>query len=284
MQAGIPLVFDLRAEKMGDRAASVAVAEWLTSFGPITFIEPPGDYPTSFHLSNYILPEGLSVQFLPIGAPFDGLDVHTPGLGADSLWLLTPYLNSVGIHGQLRLACGDEHSQACYDLMAKKAPRDEILFCLLDRVGQPSYNERREMNLWHARKMVNELRREGYNVQILFDKPHELFPDALRLPLNVCVERIARAKCVIAGDTGFSHVAAAFGTPLVALYPDWQRTGVSDLKSALDVAAWWEIPAWNYVKGFAPNAPYSRLRMIQMRSDHTWSIEDMKRGVKEIAG
>jgi heptosyltransferase-1 len=53
-------------------------------------------------------------------------------------------------------------------------------------------------------------------VQIADAVPNARVPD--RLSIEQMARLIANAQCVVGGDTGFVHLAAAFGVPLVAIF------------------------------------------------------------------
>jgi heptosyltransferase-1 len=53
-------------------------------------------------------------------------------------------------------------------------------------------------------------------VQIAGAVPNARVPD--RLSIEQMARLIANAQCVVGGDTGFVHLAAAFGVPLVAIF------------------------------------------------------------------
>jgi hypothetical protein len=95
------------------------------------------------------------------------------------------------------------------------------------------------------------------------------------------VFRVATARCVIAGDTGFAHMAGAFDTPLIALYPDWMQAGICQLRNAIRVSEWWGIQAHHLNYTFFPNA--RRMRVVELGTDRMFSIAHVIESVRSVS-
>jgi hypothetical protein len=271
VKQNIPLVFDLREERMGDKAAAVNVASWIAREhnAQVTLVEAKvgktpfmlSDYSLSYQSGDKILSTLVCTTEEP-RIPLQGLDVHT-ATNNDSLWMLNPYLHSIGFRG---LASVNDES-------LKNS--DEIIFAVL--TGS-EYNQRRDMKLGCARITIDLLRAEGFTVTVLSDKQHVLLPDAEHLSFDECIKRIARCRVFIGGDTGFTHVSALFGRPTIALYPDWYEAGIAKQPEAERTAEWWNIPTTP--KSFLPNA---RTRsVVTFSSANTWSPDHVIASAKRF--
>lgn len=264
---GVPLFMDLRHERMGDKCAAVAVAKWIAheANARVTIVESDAQQKTDFKLSQFLRDETVPVIELPIDADFEGLDVHTLESGIESLWFLNAYVATLGIRAGLTLERSYKRS-------------DEILFCLLD---DTEYNERRDMNAHSAKASYERLKEAGHSVRVLTLNPSTVIPEAVQMSIGEAIHQIATAKCVIAGDSGFSHVAGGFGTPLVAIYPDWLHVGKSRLEHAIRVAEWWGIPAVHLNYTFFPNA--ENFRVVELGTDHNFSASHVLESVNALA-
>jgi hypothetical protein len=265
VEHGIPLFMDLRQERMGDKSAAVAVAKWIAheANARVTIVE--AQQKTDFRLGDYLRDETVPVIELPLEAELDGLDVHTLQTGIESLWFLNAYVSTLGIRAGLSL----EREFKC---------SDEILFCLLT---DTEYNERRDMNVHSVKAAADRLTEAGYSVKVLTMNPTPVIPEAVQMSMREAVHQIATAKCVIAGDSGFSHVAGGFGVPLVAIYPDWMHVGKSRLEHAIRVMEWWGIPATHLNYTFFPNA--EKLRVVELGTDHNFSPAHILESVQVLA-
>lgn len=265
-KVGKKICLDGTKEALGDKVAIVTVATWLRRMlnEEIILLETaPGRTP--FLFSNYELPEGLVVEEMQLGIPLEHLDVLKSGAN-DSLWVLNPYLATLGIHPKIKLK-------------EPATERDEIVFIPLHN---PLYNQRRGMDLAHVGKTINYLREIGFNLTVITDFKSEHF-ESIQLPFNEVVERIAGAKIFIGGDTGFSHLACALGTPAIAIYPDWFVVGKSDMRDAATIGEWWGIPSIYTPYSFIPNAPHEKLRVVELASDHTFSIAHVEANIEYLA-
>lgn len=267
---GVPLCMDARTERMGDKAAIVAVAKWISStFGACVTILESAPGRTPFMLSDYELPLGVDVAIVdPLEPIEDMLDVHTCG-NQDSLWILNPYLATQGCRSKLQLR--EDHP--------KRGERtDAIVFGALLNT---EYNHRRDMHPAAIRETINVLAGEYPNVVLLLAKPDDRFPEATVGALADAIDTIATASCFIGGDSGFGHVAAAFGTPVVSIYPDWWMHQMPRLGDAIVTAEWWGLPTHYTPKSFLPNA--SQLRVVELGTDGHWSIEHVLRSIATLS-
>lgn len=262
----LPICFDLRAEAMGDKVAALGFAEWVHSTFdvPVIFVEARNGR-TPFMLSDYVLPDYFTVEEKHLHEEPPYLDVYRGG-SIDPLWIVTPYLRMLGIHPSLQL---------------RSAPKKagDIIFSPLTGVA---YNERRNMSLECVSQTVEHLRADGYSVTVLYDKQSDELPDAMNLPLNTAIERIASASLFIGGDTGFTHLACALGVPTIALYPDWGFAGMTSTRDNIVISEWLEIPAYYIGKNFLPSAPYDKIRVSEIDTEHKWSIEHVKKCARSL--
>lgn len=260
--------FDLRSEAMGDKAASTAVILWLLDryeLPSIEVIELPNGR-TPFMLADHFFFTDPRVKFRTMDphTNFGALDLHTAGQSIPSLWELNAYL-----------------AATCRRPKLDNPPtsRERIVYSLLTNA---KYNERRNMDLDRARETIDQLRTAGYTVDVLYDREHPLFPDRLDLTFKQAIKCVAGASIFIGGDTGFSHVAAGYGTPTIALYPDHTRWGKGAIMKSQRVAGWWDIPSllWTPFNTLPNN---DQLHVVEIGSDHRWSIDDILYGVNKFS-
>lgn len=263
---GITICCDLRSDRMGDKVATLAYAMYIrdTADVPVVMVEDRRGK-TPFLLSDYILPERISAVDIPVESEItDMLDVHTSN-NNDSLWTINGYLSVKGIHPILKKN-------------RPKNPSGEILFFPLTHT---EYNQRRNMDLRCVALTVEYLQKMGHKVSVIYDRDTDILP-VERLPLDVVCERIYDASCIVSGDTGFSHLAPALGTPVAAIYPDWYRAQAFSSFDQAKTAEWYNIPTYYTPKLFLPNAPLDLLRVIELDTEHKWSVEHVARSVETL--
>jgi hypothetical protein len=263
---GIPIMCDLRSDRMGDKVATLAYAMWIRDKADIsvTMIEDSRGK-TPFLLSDYVLPERISVMDIPAEKDItDMLDVHT-SQNNDSLWIINGYLSIIGVHPVLKKPY-------------PKKRTGEILFFPLTHT---EYNQRRDMDLHCVALTVDYLKRRGHTVSVIYDRDTNILP-VEHLPLNEVCERIYNASCIISGDTGFSHLAPALGTPVTAIYPDWYKYQSFSSFDQAKTAEWFGIPTWYTPKLFLPNSPYHLLRTVELDTEHKWSVEHVARSIDTL--
>lgn len=272
-KTGVEIIADLTGERMGDKAAFVSVAAWIAEKADcrITLVEDSGDMLTAFKLLPYadqLSQYGLNVSQVEYGENLgDKFDIHTLGLGwkYESLWTLNAYLYSIGKKVSLQ-----------YPDVIGNAVRSNI-FCYLKDV---QYNERRNMSVYSTLQTLQALKNSGYDTTLLLSGPVPELEGGKLLPFDQALHSVLSADTVIAGDTGFSHVAALFDIPLIALYPDWMHEGgYCKLTRAITISEWFEIPAQQCAPMFMPNAKRELLHLIEIGTDHRWSIEEVRRGM-----
>lgn len=269
----VPLYFDVREEAAGDKIAALNVARWISAAAgkKIIIIEAPNGR-TPFMLSNYknnayALERGVIIIQADPYDQFEGLNIHTKG-NNDALWFLNYYLLFLEERAELKL-------------INEKPRTDKIILCAL--LGS-DYNERRIMKPECIAKSYDELKKVfGDRVVLLSDKEHPALPAHDHYTFNECVEMLATSAVVIAGDTGFSHIAAAFGTSLVSLYPDWNAGYINRLSESLKIARWWGLSPAIVQKSFYPNADPDAFDLIEIGTDHSWSIASMMEAVVRFA-
>lgn len=271
--ANIPIYFDIREEAAGDKIAALNVARWISAIlgERIIILEAPNGR-TPFMLSSYkndarnMLGD---VSIIPADPyeQFEGLNIHTKG-NNDALWFLNYYLINLEVRASLHLN-------------EQKPRTDKIVFCGLLNVD---YNERRMMSPECVAKSIEALTAQfGDRVVLLTDTEHPALPEHKKHTFDECVELIATSAVVIAGDTGFSHIAAAFGTSLVSLYPDWNAGYINRLSESIKIAKWWGLPPVITQKSFYPNADPDAFDIVEIGTDHTWSIVSMMEAVVRFA-
>jgi hypothetical protein len=259
----IPLLFDLRAEAMGDKAAFTAIISWLADlYGSITVLECPNGR-TPFMLREYYYHKGVEFESIDPLAEFPGLDLCTTGTNLPSNWELHAYLASLGLRPWLDIP-GDRH--------------DAIVFAI--RTGA-AYDQRKDMNLDRARQTIDELTRNGYAVEVLYDRQDPDFPEAKPRSMDECLQLISGCRAFIGGDTGFSHVAAGIPVPQVALYPDYFRFGKASLTKLQAVSDWWGLKGmiWTPFSSL-PNNP--KMMQVELGSDHKWSLEYVLKALEKL--
>jgi hypothetical protein len=271
--ANMPIYFDVREEAAGDKIAALNVARWISSVlnSRITILEAPNGR-TPFMLSKYkndaySLDHGVVIMHADPYEQFEGLNIHTKG-NNDALWFLNYYL--INLEERARLS-----------LIEPKPRTDKIVFCALLKVD---YNERRAMSPKCIAKSIEALKSQfGDRVILLTDTEHPDLPEHDKYTLDECVELLATSAVVIAGDTGFSHIAAAFGTSLVSLYPDWNAGYINRLSESIKIAKWWGLPTVITQKSFYPNADPDAFDIVEIGTDHSWSIVSMLEAVVRFA-
>lgn len=265
---GYTLALDLRSEAMGDKVAAISFARFLAQLYTtnIVMIEK-AEGRTPFMLSDYKLPKGVTAKAVTSNEECeDMIDCMRVG-GHDSLWVMNPYLASRGIRNTFEFK--------------KQLPsrRNEVIVVPLTKTP---YNQRRDFDQKATRSLIQILKEQKKNVTVLLPKKSSVFPEAETLPIDEFVSRIAGANCVIAGDTGASHLAAALKTPLVSLYPDWVRYGVCRMSTTITVGEWWGFPSYHTPYSFIPNSEAHLFRMSLLDEEHRFGISHVSMLVSEI--
>ena len=266
-EVGAEFVFDVRSEAMGDKVAALNVVELLTTLLSIRImiIEAEDEIRTTLSLMRYSTSNVVST--LEMDDPLEGLlDLHTLGTGNESLWLLNAYAAVNGFHGSL-------------GLITPKERGEEVVICLLE---DTLYNERRDMDPRYISVLVSLLEQQGYVVTVVATSPHPKIPQIRVMSTDEALFQIATAGCVIAGDTGFSHAAAAMGTPLVGIWPDWHQHGRARLGDAIKLSAWWELPLYQLSFGFYPNGDPDKIKIVELGTNHAFSPEHVLQSVQSM--
>jgi hypothetical protein len=263
-KAGTPLVFDLRQDRMGDKAAFTSIIAWLAGlYGPITILESVNGK-TAFMLADYF--DGAECAILDPLEDHKGLDLCTTGLELACNWELHAYLASIGIRPRLSIEVPVEY------------PSDYIVFAVKSGA---LYDERKDMDLYRSRETIDQLRMEGHEVEVLYDREDSLFPDAKPRTMEQCLELIAQCRAFVGGDTGFSHVAAACGVPQVAIYPDYFKFGKASLSKSLAISEWWGLKGLLWTPfNTLPNS--DNFAVVELGTDHKWSIEHVLKALERL--
>lgn len=269
INAGREIIIDMRTEANGDKIAHLNIAYWLSlKIGKITLLETAGGR-GALMLSEYELPENIQCVVTDIYSEYDEEDY--PGFllngkgDKDYLWIINSYLCTQ----QIRAPFSPK----------RKEKTDLILFCPLTN---SEYNERRDWDIeWSAFAFEKLQNKYGDRVVCIWDKEHPKLPTEKRT-LDECVQMIGNARLVIAGDSGFSHCAAAFGTPLVSIYPDWSLGRVDRQGTANRIAEWFDLPVALCRRTYYPNAEFNKWRLVELGQDHKFSVEHLLQAAEKL--
>ncbi len=271
LEKGHRLCLDLRTEALGDKVAALAMGQWLHEMtNEQIYVVEADNKRTKFMLRDCILDPCITVMSDKEAEEDKNeyYDCIKSGHN-DSLWVMNPYLHSIGIRSSLKLS------------EAPRVSNDEIVIIPLTHT---QYNQRRDWDLSMTKKLAEFLQKQGRSVTVLYDKDTHLLEDYKKVSFEEFLRYISEAKCLVAGDTGASHLAAALDTKQVAVYPDWIRVGLAKMSTTISIAEWWGIPAYWTPYSFLPNADPENFRLTLLDDAHCFSLGHIMNSIRSLCG